>query len=113
MSIDEKTAVRAPAAASAHSVLVVIPCLNEARTLEGVLRELGAGLPANAEVQFVVADGCSSDGTVELAQRLAAQSPAANAMKRNPAAAALEKGCRGSEWLTPLLMSCSTDRPIG
>src|SRR5438034_902755 len=81
MSIDEKTAVRAPAAASAHSVLVVIPCLNEARTLEGVLRELGAGLPANAEVQFVVADGGSSDGTVELAQRLAAQSPAANAMK--------------------------------
>ncbi|HKX42529.1 MAG TPA: glycosyltransferase family 2 protein [Burkholderiaceae bacterium] len=72
MSIDEKTVVAAFAAASAHSVLVVIPCLNEARTLEGVLRELGEDLPANSDVQFVVADGGSTDGTVELAQRLAA-----------------------------------------
>ncbi|HEY9063560.1 MAG TPA: glycosyltransferase family 2 protein [Burkholderiaceae bacterium] len=74
MSIDDaKTAGAAPAASAPPSVLVVIPCLNEARTLEGVLRELGEDLPADGDVQFVVADGGSTDGTVELAQRLATQ----------------------------------------
>ena len=89
MNIDEKTAGAAPA--SVQSVLVVIPCLNEARTLEGVLRELGDGLPENADVQFVVADGGSTDGTVELAHRLAAAglgaNPAANPAT-NPATSA-------------------------
>jgi succinoglycan biosynthesis protein ExoA len=55
-----------------RSVLVVIPTLNEAGSIGAVIRSLGEGLPRNASVSIVVADGGSTDGTVEVVRRLAA-----------------------------------------
>lgn len=51
-------------------VLVVIPTLNEVRMIAGVLRSLRLELPTGARVEFVVADGGSTDGTRELVQQL-------------------------------------------
>lgn len=48
-----------------QSVLVVIPTLNEARTIGPVLQALAADPPADASLRFVVVDGGSTDGTVE------------------------------------------------
>jgi glycosyltransferase involved in cell wall biosynthesis len=57
-------------------VSVIVPCRNERRYLEGfcanVLRQR---LPAGWQLQLVVADGQSDDGTRELLQRLAGQDP--------------------------------------
>lgn len=50
--------------------LVVIPCLNEAETIEALLRALDASRGAMA-LRIVVADGGSSDGTAEIAAGLA------------------------------------------
>ena len=55
-----------------RSVLVVIPTLNEAGTIEQVVRRLAEDLPAKARVSLVVVDGGSTDGTVEIVRRLAA-----------------------------------------
>ena len=60
---------------SMRSVLVVIPTLNEARTIEGVVQSLSSDLPPDAEVRIVVADGGSDDGTVELVERMGAAQP--------------------------------------
>jgi succinoglycan biosynthesis protein ExoA len=60
---------------SARHVLVVIPTLNEARTIAGVVQALRADLPPQANVEIVVADGGSTDGTVERVQRMAAADP--------------------------------------
>jgi len=50
-------------------ILVVVPVLNEELHLEDVIRSLlDAGLPAQARI--VIADGGSSDATVEIANRL-------------------------------------------
>lgn len=54
------------------SILIVIPTLNEAGTIVPVLESLGTGLPEQAAVRFVVADGGSRDGTPEIVRRLAA-----------------------------------------
>jgi succinoglycan biosynthesis protein ExoA len=61
------------------SLLVVIPCLNEAGHIEGVVRQLldddtttSAG---PLELLIVVADGGSTDGTQQLVQALAAADP--------------------------------------
>ena len=51
--------------ASSRAILVVIPTLNEARTIDGVLDALATDLPAGVRTTFVVADGGSTDGTVE------------------------------------------------
>ena len=53
-------------------VLVVIPTLNESRTIEAVLQTLRLDPPDDVRVDVVVADGGSSDGTVELVQRMCA-----------------------------------------
>ncbi|MEO6856250.1 MAG: glycosyltransferase, partial [Rhodoferax sp.] len=58
-----------------HTVLVVIPTLNEVRTLEGVLHSLSQETPPGVQVTFVVTDGGSTDGTVALVQRLAKTDP--------------------------------------
>ena len=56
---------------SAMRVLVVIPCLNEVRHLEGLVSDL---IRSNAEaVHIVIADGGSTDGTLDLANGLAAR----------------------------------------
>src|SRR5262245_19511011 len=53
------------------AVLFVIPTLNEALGIEGVVAALGDDLPDDARVSFVVADGGSADGTPEIVRRLA------------------------------------------
>lgn len=52
--------------------LVVIPCLNEERTIEPLARQLlRAGL-----TRIVIADGGSTDATVSIVKRLASENPA-------------------------------------
>ena len=53
-----------------RGVLVVIPTLNEVRMIAGVIRSLKLDLPTDAQVEFVVADGGSTDGTRELVRQL-------------------------------------------
>ncbi|CAN5459498.1 glycosyltransferase family 2 protein [soil metagenome] len=53
-----------------HDILVVIPTLNEINTIEGVVHSLTRKLPDTSTVTFVVVDGGSTDGTVELVQSL-------------------------------------------
>ena len=64
--------------------LVVIPTLNEAAHIEGVLRELAVGLPASAPVHFVVADGGSTDATPAIVRRLAEGWPWKLTLLHNP-----------------------------
>lgn len=52
------------AVANAPRVMIVIPCLNEATTIEPLLRKLD-GQRAGADSLIVVADGGSRDGTQE------------------------------------------------
>ncbi|MEZ5778653.1 MAG: glycosyltransferase family 2 protein [Paracoccaceae bacterium] len=58
-------------AVAARTVLIVIPCLNEAAFIGGLLRQL---LPFAESVggRIVVADGGSTDGTVDIVRRFAA-----------------------------------------
>lgn len=73
----------APAAAC-RRVLVVIPALDEAATIERVIRALGEDPPPGAALSIVVVDGGSSDGTVETVRRLAAADPRLSLL-HNPA----------------------------
>lgn len=66
------------------ATLVVIPTLNEAAHIEQVLRELAVGLSVGAPVQFVVADGGSSDGTPEIVEEMAATWPWPLFLLHNP-----------------------------
>lgn len=50
-------------------VLLVIPCLNEAKTIDPLLHKL-AQQRGNMDMLIVVADGGSKDGTIEIVQRL-------------------------------------------
>lgn len=61
------------AAASARC-LIVIPCLNEARYLEPLVRHLEPTL-SDLNATLVVVDGGSTDGTRDIARRLAATVP--------------------------------------
>jgi succinoglycan biosynthesis protein ExoA len=54
--------------------LVVIPCLNEASHIEALVAQLLAAAGREA-VRIVIVDGCSTDGTREIAERLAAADP--------------------------------------
>lgn len=56
---------------AAPRVLVVIPTLNEAGSIAGVLDELRTDLPPGADVRFVVCDGGSSDDTRRIVETLA------------------------------------------
>lgn len=56
------------------SVLVVIPCLNEAAHLAPLVEQLLRDAPP-CPLQLVIADGGSTDGTVAIALQLAAQHP--------------------------------------
>jgi succinoglycan biosynthesis protein ExoA len=55
-----------------RSLLVVIPTLNEAAGIAAAVGSLTEDPPPEASVLLVVADGGSTDGTVELVRRLAA-----------------------------------------
>ena len=54
----------------AFPVLVVVPCLNEAAHIEGLIAELLKQTKGSGS-RIVIADGGSTDGTVELAQQAA------------------------------------------
>lgn len=54
---------------SAPRVLLVIPCLNEAKTIEPLLRKLAVQRGGD-DWLLVVADGGSKDGTIDIVQRL-------------------------------------------
>lgn len=56
------------------SSLIVIPCLNEAQHIEGLVETLRPSLEPLA-AKIVIADGGSTDGTRESARQLAAQDP--------------------------------------
>ncbi len=56
-------------------VVVVIPTLNEAITIERVLKQLSDDLPANCLVEFVVVDGGSTDGTPSIVGGLMTRQP--------------------------------------
>lgn len=67
--------MNAPAGSPDNALVlsIVIPCLNEAETLEGVLRQAsafleGAGIPG----EVVVADNGSTDGSIGIAERCGA-----------------------------------------
>jgi succinoglycan biosynthesis protein ExoA len=67
-----------------RNVLVVIPTLNEAKTIEGVLAALTEPKPRDDVVMtVVVVDGCSTDGTADVV-RLAAASKANVHLLHNP-----------------------------
>ncbi|MBL8527961.1 MAG: glycosyltransferase family 2 protein [Burkholderiales bacterium] len=67
----------------AQRILVVIPTLNEARTIARVLSELSRDLPSTAVTTFVVADGGSTDGTTEVVGAIQRQRPELRLMQ-NP-----------------------------
>ena len=59
-----------------RSILVVVPALNEVSTIESVIDRLCAEPPPpGSELRLVVADGGSSDGTIDLVQRLMQDRP--------------------------------------
>lgn len=64
-----------PDAASADTVLVAIPTLNEEAHIETCIRSLLTGDDRLADIQVVVADGGSSDRTVEIVETLSAEFP--------------------------------------
>jgi succinoglycan biosynthesis protein ExoA len=55
-----------------RSVLVAIPTLNEAGSIEELIQRLGEDLPEQVRVTLAVVDGGSTDGTVEAVRRVAA-----------------------------------------
>jgi succinoglycan biosynthesis protein ExoA len=63
-----------------REVLVVVPTLNEAGTIEGVLHALGEDPPPGARLTIVVADGGSRDATVPIVERIARADPAVRLM---------------------------------
>lgn len=54
--------------------LIVIPCLNEAEHIEGVIENLGDALD-DLDARIVVADGGSTDGTRAIVVRIATANP--------------------------------------
>jgi len=55
-------------------VIAVIPALNEAPHIEQCIRSLMSGDPWLRQVLLIVADGGSTDGTVEIVRRLMPES---------------------------------------
>lgn len=74
---------------------ILMPCLNEARTLEGCIREAQSYIErAQIPAEVLVSDNGSTDGSVELAQSLGAR--VIHVPERGYGAALIE-GIRGAE----------------
>jgi glycosyltransferase involved in cell wall biosynthesis/GT2 family glycosyltransferase len=89
-------------------VLVVIPALDEAATIEAAIASLSADLPWQARVSFVVVDGGSSDGTQERVAALAARR-ADLSLLHNPAriqAAAVNLAARAAAQEADVIVRC-------
>jgi succinoglycan biosynthesis protein ExoA len=65
------------------STLIVIPTLNESRTIRQVVMDLMAGLPESDHITLVVADGGSTDGTQDMVRALMTERPQLR-LVRNP-----------------------------
>lgn len=50
-------------------LIIQIPCYNEAQTLETALNDLPRELPGIDEIEYLIVDDGSSDGTAEVAER--------------------------------------------
>jgi glycosyltransferase involved in cell wall biosynthesis len=57
------------------SVTLIVPCRNEAGTIEQCLRSAMAQQDCGADWEIIVADGLSEDGTRQILERLAAAEP--------------------------------------
>ncbi|RAN35962.1 glycosyltransferase family 2 protein [Hyphomonas pacifica] len=71
----ERTAERLVKEAPAPSVLAVIPALNEERHIETCIRSLMDGDDRLRKVPLTIADGGSTDRTVEIVERLKSEFP--------------------------------------
>jgi len=60
-------------------LLILVPTLNEKDTIEAAVRRISAALPG---AHILVLDDCSSDGTWQLAESLAAEIPTLHVMVR-------------------------------
>lgn len=69
--------------ADARGVLVVVPALNEAATIDSVVAALLSGMPTDRPARLIVADGGSSDGTQACVAAIAARDPRV-ALVHNP-----------------------------
>ena len=72
------TAADAPGATAAPArpfVTIAMPCLDEARFIEGCLRSVQAQTYPRDRLEILVADGGSTDGTRDVLARLAAEDP--------------------------------------
>ena len=54
---------------------VVIPCYNEESTVAALVQRVVEAPPADAEKEIVIVDDCSTDGSWEVLQRVAAETP--------------------------------------
>ena len=75
MTIETQTTQAGPTRASASHILVAIPTLNEEAHIETCIRSLLTGDDRLASVQLIVADGGSTDRTVEIVRALASEFP--------------------------------------
>jgi glycosyltransferase involved in cell wall biosynthesis len=75
-------------------VSIIVPCLNERRHVEAALRSLLSGTVVDLEL--VVVDGCSTDGTRAILARLRAEDPRLRVIdnRRRTTPAALNLGLR-------------------
>ena len=74
-SINTATFKPVPQGVDPGTVLAVIPCLNEARHIETCIRTLMHGSPILRLIPLIVADGGSTDATLDIVKRLMAEFP--------------------------------------
>lgn len=68
----QRTVVEAP---STVKLSVVIPCFNEERTLEACIERVLALRAKDLELEIIVVDDCSKDGSLKVAQELESRHP--------------------------------------
>lgn len=100
----------------AFPVLVVIPCLNEAAHIGGLITEMLRQTEGSGS-RIVIADGGSTDGTAELARQAAGQHPEViymyNPKRIQSAAANLAVAQNGSGFEFWLRIDAHADYPAG
>ena len=99
------------------SILVVIPTLNEFSTIQGVIDTLAQDWPADRQVSIVVADGGSTDGTVQRVQHMATTRPWLSMMPnpRRIQSAAVNLAARTAGQDAEILVRCDAHAvyPVG